>query len=556
MDRSELFDARNVEFNDQGRLIARRGGQQVGDTLSGTIENGVVFVATPGGSAPGVTFLVNNMGTTAVLSKLLSPGRLATAITTSSTTVVLDSGTGTVPLAASGTIEIEGDLIAYTSKNGDNVTLEGVTGITSSHAAGAAVHQWATVAQSGTAVDARMGIYYASLNNILIINGRSGNIKQMDAGGTITDVSNEPAILFATNYRDRLYGAGDGSSGTNGSALRVSFSARGDGTSWTTASDWFDVFDQNSQYITGLKVHNDVLGIFKINSIFTYNEVELKQRVINAGAYNHKVIQEIDNSIFTFCPDGIFETNLYSAKQIGEPVRQYWQNFMPTYDATGLMRVVTNTWAATFKNSYYLYIGSVTDPDTTAGVVLEFNTKNRTWTVHNGGFTNFAFLNNFKQFRFGDGSLSQTSALFGGDSSGKVWRLFSNMYLNRDGTWYGSDIFKDLISNTGSPVSVKIETPLYDQGQPALFKTYKRLRVYAESSSFNVEYRVENELGAVSAYKPLGVVTKNNQTLDFRKDAQGYRVGLRISAVNTNSRPILNGFVLEDTEVVPRANAG
>ena len=41
--RNELLDARNVEIDEQGRIRTRRGSFQVGQTLTGNIENSFLF---------------------------------------------------------------------------------------------------------------------------------------------------------------------------------------------------------------------------------------------------------------------------------------------------------------------------------------------------------------------------------------------------------------------------------------------------------------------------------------------------------------------------------
>lgn len=543
--KDELLDLRNLEIEETGRLITRRGSQQFGNTLTGTIENSFVFVRSVGGSAPAVQTLVNNSAGTGVVSRLIGT-RLTANVATADTTInVIDASN----FSATGTVEIDGDLIAYTGTTA--TTLTGCSGIATAHLSGRAVHQWATLTQSGSAVDGRSGMYYAVINNILIFGGRAGNLKQYD-GTTVTDVSSEPAVILLTNYRDRLFGAGDGSSGTNGDPRRISFSNRGDGTTWTTASDYFDVEDQRGEYVTGHKVLKDTLGIFKTNSIFTYDEVELKQRVTGVGAYNQKVIQEIDGVVYTFCPNGIFATNLFEAKSIGDPVREFWKGFFPTFDTT-TYRVVTNVFAGVFEDHYLLFINNVTSPESLSNVVLDYNTKTKSWAVHTGGFTNFAHFGSRNTFDFGDSVLNYRAALFAGDTGGKVWRLYENRYVDNQATpvFQGTDIFNDLVSNTGSVVSGLVETPLYDLTYPNLYKIFKRLRVYSERGIWNVQYRTEDENG-ISAYRPMGTVSKNNATLPFPKEAQGYRIGFKFSSVSSANTSVFNGFVIENTQVRDR----
>jgi len=171
--------------------------------------------------------------------------------------------------------------------------------------------------------------------------------------------------------------------------------------------------------------------------------------------------------------------------------------------------------------------------------------------IDDGGFTNFVHLNGLNEFRFGDRALNSRSALFGGDSGGKVWRLFENKYTDFTPAKQGGDIFQDLISDTGSPISASFETSLYDMTHPELFKKIKGVRMFAEQGQWNVEYRVENEQG-ITQYRPLGTLNKTNQFFPFPKEAVGFRHGFRISGVNSASTSIFNGLIFEDIELTPR----
>ena len=305
--------------------------------------------------------------------------------------------------------------------------------------------------------------------------------------------------------------------------------------------------------ITGFKLSNDLLWIFKVSSMFSYDEIELKQRQFSVGAYNHKVVQDIGGLIFTFCPEGIFMGNGFSMRQIGEPVRQYWENFKPVFDAV-FRRVCVNTFSGKFKNHYLLYIFDITDPDSTNDVVLDYDIKQKAWTVHTNGFTDFGCFSSFDYFRFGDAASQYMPALFAGDASGISYRLFENRYRDNAATptVRGSDIFPDLVANSvGTVVPAVVEFPLYDLTHPELYKIFKYLRVYVERGQWMVDYRVENELG-ISEYKPLGVVKMTNTVLPFPVEAAGWRIGLRATTATTAHTPILNGFIFEDTTVGKR----
>ena len=548
--KNELLDARNVDIDEKGRVFTRRGSHQIGQTLSNNIENSFVwerFVA----NVAGVNSIYCNDDDANATVRILRTTRLNGDITTATTTITVISTTG---FSATGTIEIEGDLIAYTGVGA--TTFTGVTGISVNHTSGASVNQWVALSLADS-LDGRCGVSYAVINNTLVIGGRLGPVNMIanDDGITCTAISGQPAGIGLTNYRDRLYVFGDGSSGTNGDMRRISFSNRGTGSTWTPATDTFLVEDQRGEGNTALKVLNDNLLIFKTNSIFTYDEIELKQRIAAVGAWNHKTPVEIEGVIYTFCPRGIFATNGFSAKQIGEPVRQYWENFQPMVDSIS-KRVVTNTFAARFKDNYILYIQDITDPTTTNDVTLVYDTKMKNWTVYTG-FVDFQHFLGTEKYRYGDRTIQFRPALFSGAASGKYYRHFETRYIDGQSTpvKQGTDIFGDLVVDAvltaGTPIAGEIETPLYDLTHPELFKTFKNIRVYTENGQWNFQYRIQNDDG-ISNYKQLGTTSKTMKVLSFPKEAQGYRVGLKITATNTSSQAILNGFTFENTEVTAR----
>lgn len=544
---NELLDAQNVDIGDRGRVRVRRGSVQVGQTLSGNLENSFMWERVVPGSTPVSGIYLNNDASSASVWRLLTR-RVTSDVAVGATTINV---TSTTSYSSSGTIEIDGDLIAYTGVTGTSFT--GVTGVTVAHSSGASANQWESLTLASSTNGTR-GITYIVLNNILFVVGAANwvYINNDDMVST-TAVSGEPPALYGVNYRSRLYSVGGG--GSSGDPRRVFFSARGDGTTWDTTNDWFDVEDQSGEAVTGTRVLNDRLVLFKTNSIFTYDEIELKQRVTGAGAWNNKVQIDIDGIIYTFCPRGIFATNGLSATQIGEPVREFWDNFMPEYDSV-TERVVLNTSAAKFGRFYVLYIGDITKPRTTNDVSLVYDTIAKAWTTYDG-FVNARHLFGTDKYRFGDQPINHRSALFYGNSSGQYFRCYENRYVGRptSATKYGTDIYTDNVSDTaltgGTPVNGMVEY-LHDMRHPELFKTFRFLRVFIESGQWTVEYSTEDETGRFSAYKSLGTVSVTNSVLPFDSTARGFRIKLRFTSVNINGESVLNGYTFEDTELTTR----
>lgn len=544
LDKNELLDCRNIQIDQRGRVNTRRGSQRIGGTLSGVIDNSFFFSRSTG-SASTNEFLVATRANPTVLSRLFGTKTTA-AVATTDVTISVTSTTG---FAASGSIEIDGDQISYTGVTATSFT--GVTSISTSHVSGAAVHQWVTLAQTGTEMNGTGGIYFAVLGATVFMSGIDSafNMKSWDTT-TMTTVAS-PSIIFNTYYRDSIYGAGSGVGGANGNPKRVFFCDRGDGTTWLTSANSFDVNDQNGERISGLRVFSDYLGIFKTNSIFTYDEIELKQRIVGVGAYNHHCVQELNGLLYTFCPAGVFKTDLFSAKQIGNPVREYWESFQPKLNTT-LNPLIQNTLTWTFLDSFFIFLDAITSPVSATGVVLEYNTKTEAWVVHDG-IHEISHMREYTSFKFGDSSVFYRPGLWGGKEDGHVLRFNENVYRNTSstGSVIGGDIPVDHRDDTGDPISSYIETSMIDFDNPNLWKNPKYLRIYTEQGQWTVSYRIENEAG-ISAYTPLGTVSKKNEVIRLPKELAGYRVGLKISSVNTVSTATLNGFVFEEIETSTR----
>ncbi|KKK69250.1 hypothetical protein LCGC14_2935920, partial [marine sediment metagenome] len=339
----------------------------------------------------------------------------------------------------------------------------------------------------GTGTDTQLGAYVSQLSNVLFISGRAGSKTLASDGSTISSLlSPGPAGLFATNFRDRIYVAGSGKTNAattrNGGRTRVSFSAAGNATDWSSfATDFFDVEDDRGEMITGLKEFADNLFVFKMNSMFSYDEITLQQRLFDVGAYNHRVIQKIDKLIYTFCPQGVFVTDGNTAKKISEPITRFIENFHPIFD-TDLGRVVLNTYSGKYKQKYYLYMNQTElDGTTKKDVILVYDTIRKNWTVHDNFplFTHFGSLNGFhtgQTISSTAGVFQPTESFFGGDSSGHYFKMFDNRYLDNEISRgiQGGDIIPNLLEEStnilGLPLSTVLETPFYDLGSP-IWKT-------------------------------------------------------------------------------------
>ena len=548
--KNELRQLLNYDVDNRGKLKKRLGSHQFGTTGSGNVVSSTYWEQQALGSNPATNTIIATDASTSVVSHIFGT-ILTAAVAVGDTTITV---TSTTSFAASGTIEIEGDIITYTGVSG-GTTFTGVTGITSAHVNGNAVHQ--NTAMSGTSVDGTDGVYFAALNDLLMINGRAGSSTL--TGTTMSAISDadEPAGLFATVYRQRAYVAGsgvaDGSGNRNGARDRVAFSEPGDLTDWGDYTiNLFDVEDPIGEQITALEPLSDYLLVFKQNSFFLYDEVRLRQQSNLVGAYNDYVVRRIGDLIYTFCPAGVYVTNGSQSERISDPVEKYIKDFIPTF-TNARKRTVRNTFATDFDNKYILYIQDILNVGTLTDVVLIYDTIRKNWTVWNG-FTDFQHFSGMRTFKYGNQE-QHLEGLFGGDASGKFYRFFSKKFVNAGapGTYTfitTGDLTMDLVSDTGNAINALAETPLYDFDTPGILKSVGYIRPLTETPGFQIEYRVENEFG-ISEWVSVGKTTKRNERLRLPGRAQGYRMAVRI-ADSEPYQTVLNGIIFEDINTISK----
>lgn len=565
MNKNEFVKTLNCDLEERGKLKRRRGMQQVGQALDQVIDDSYSWYQVTLGGAPTHYHFVfgrSSGGAGSDFSRLFSTYLTVAAATTDITLTVADNG----DLAASGSVTINGDVIAYTSKVGAT-GLAGVTGILTAHPAFSLVNQFTEVVATA-GVDTRSGVFFAILNNLLFVNGLVSNFTFDGATATIIGDADEPSGLFAVNFRDRVYVAGGGgadASGTrNGDPRRVSFSDAGDSTSWDI-NNFFDVEDERGEPITGLRETANNLLIFKTNSIWVYNESELIQGSWLVGAYNNRVIQKFGNSFITFCPNGVFETNGVSSQKISDPIDDYLRQFTATHDTTN-GRVVVNTFSGQFKDKYYLYIGNITEPETLTDVVLVWDTVRRNWTIHDG-YTNLVAFSSLKSFGEGTAALAtgrfkphDYESLFASDTGNRYFRLFENRFLDAQATrtYRGGDIIGSMKTNSlGSAVSTVLETPWLTLGTLS-WKKMARIRATVEQGNFQISYRLDQG-NKQTDWVSLGNFQQGTTVKKLRIDSQkgynlneGYRIKLKATSNSLEIIDILNLIAIEDNESVDK----
>lgn len=533
LQKNELMFALNMEL-ESGRMTKRLGGRQFGgfDVTPNASERFTygIYNQTLG------KFLIANKNTEAqngMVYKLIS-GSVQTAITTSDTTITIRNCSS---FPTNGTVEIEGDIISFTGNN--TAQLTGVTGITSAHPVGAAVHLWQGIYAAATNTD--NGVWFAYLNSLLVISRGNRGYDTYD-GTTVTNRASSSAPKFITTYKQRVYGASPVAT-----PHRVYFTELSDPTSFPIAN-YFDVEDDRGEAISNLKNYSGKLMIFKVNSTYYYNLSVLNLANDQIGTYNDQTVQEINGLLYTLCPRGAFVTNGASFREIGKPVEKFLKaantdRFPPT---TGR-----------YKDKWLIYLGDLTlDQLAYTDLVLVYDTVNKNWVVWDNftdlsGFVSLeSYQDNYSPY-YGTETRADRPTLFWGDTaSNRFYRMFNDKTFGSDGVTstsgvvVGGDLNNDKFYDTGVAIPCEALLAPIHQGYPGWWKRFQFLRVLCDMPFFSVDVRTLNERGW-SSWKSLGMVKGKNHL--FPVDMEGYQIQIRVIERSQNRMLDLNGFILEKT---------
>lgn len=524
---------------EKGRVRKRYGSKQFGGFKTTPSATEVFAYGIYNQSLASFIMSNKNSGAVGTYYKLTS-GFVSTAIVVGATTINYSGGSD---FGATGTtVEIEGDVITYTGGGGGAGTLTGVSGITSAHPIGAAIHQWVALAPGTQGTD--QGVWFAYLNSLMAISRGSRGYDTYD-GSTVTSRISANAPNFITTYKQRIYGAGLGVSNLS----TVYYTNLTDPTSFPAANN-FVVEDDRGEPIVNLKSFSGRLAIFKPNSTFHYNLSTLSLANDQIGAYNDQCVQEINGLLYTICPRGTFITNLSSFNDISKPVEKF------------LKAAVTDQFPPKTGRDgdlWLIYLGDMTiDQTAFTDVVLVYDTQYKYWTVWDG-FTNLAgfvplesYQDNYSTF-FSAVTINKMPTCFWGNSDQKFFRLFNDRTFANNGATadagviVGGDLTSDQFYDSGTAIPSQFVTRFYTQNLPNWWKKFRYVRVVAELWPFDIECRVITQTG-YSNWKALGQVTGPNQVLKI--NLEGYAIQFRIMESSKNDPWILNGLIIESTELI------
>lgn len=314
-----------------------------------------------------------------------------------------------------------------------------------------------------------------------------------------TMTTNAPTAFYNHPYNDRMY---FGRTATNPSRLYYSSLIDAGVITWTTATDYIDIFPDDGSYIRGLGVQNDRLLIFKDHSLHTwdgvYNIVSLSHSV---GTLSKDTIVNLGPYTFFLDRRGVYITQGGRPVQVSQKVYDYIEAMTTTQ--------LEAAWAIADGDSYYLFIGAVNG--LTNGM-LKYNLIQDTWTIYELG-DNFTV-----GCRHEVGGVEKAYACTNDGDVMKLW---------------------DGLTDDGTAVVMDVRTRWFWPSGPENFNNFEKIIVFSDYADSTKVYTQMSEDADFSA-TAIGTLNDEYSALNFTGRGRGIRYKFTDNA--TDERTEVHGF--------------
>jgi len=302
---------------------------------------------------------------------------------------------------------------------------------------------------------------------------------------TSTNVTSAPKAKFVMSFGRRVYllNAIVSDTAYYDRAYRSSLVDSGSIT-WDTTNDWITIDD----VISGVGKNGDSMMIFGTHSANIFTLSDELYRVSSTGCVSHESIASYGKWTFWAARDGMYVWDGSKETKISTYIQTYWDGI----SEAGL----ANIQAKVLGSHLYVYVGALTEPETLANVVFDYDIGQNDW---NRGYlgTTLTHLHTFVT--------STGKALFAGDDEGKVFQMFTGEAQNT------------AVFPSGFETDWR-----YGSGPNVLDDFYELWGYGNKLSALKVSYKMDSD---DNDWEPLGEL---NSDIDFVKFPNSKRRGKRI----------------------------
>lgn len=305
----------------------------------------------------------------------------------------------------------------------------------------------------------------AVANNLIYFTNGTDTVFKWD-GTTATDVAAVPTGKYIDHIHNRFVVAGKSSNPS-----RLYFSDVADYETWG-ATSYLDIDLDAGGIITGVKVAQDRVFIFKSNGVYTWDGIATISssvvKVANKGCVSHRSIVVLpDETLMYLAQDGIYNLAYsFGATKLSQKIQ-------PTFEAFE-SDLFSNACGVYYNNKYWLAFTG--DNGTYNDTVLAFDLRHGAWIRHTG-----INANDFIVTLDSD----EKERLWWGNSNSNS-KTYQNLIAEANASY----------SDAGTAITAYYITKGYDMGKPNIYKKIKKLYYsFKAASDWNLTLGARGVIG-------------------------------------------------------------
>lgn len=284
------------------------------------------------------------------------------------------------------------------------------------------------------------------------------------------------------------------------------------GSTYWVGSNWFDPRTNDGDFVRGLGENSNKLLVFKRESLYRYDEKEVKKVKGVPGTTSNRSIVNINDNTYYFHETGVYRYDGVTSFLISRPI----QDWIDGISMSNFNNVVG--WAD--DEILYMFVGDITNSDRSISItngLLIYDTAAQAW--------NIGRLDNVITVAAKTVSLSERQ-IFLGTSNDKVL------------IWGGSST-----ADISAPIEFNLATVYHFPAEAQNVVEFSKAEVYTlDGRGLSVYYKLYGTNSIDNNWRPLGDINDDVTLLNFPRGTFGRGIAYQIQEISTR-RPVVLGRI-------------
>ena len=280
------------------------------------------------------------------------------------------------------------------------------------------------------------------------------------------------------------------------------------GSTYWVGSNWFDARRSDGDTIKGLGENDNKLLVFKKESLFRYDEKELRRVKGAVGTTSHRSITNVRENTYYFHDTGVYRYDSLSTFLISRPI----QDWIDGISSSSYDSIVG--WKD--GDILYMFVGDISN--TAKGIsltnaILIYDTAAQAWDI--------GMLNNTIKVA-SETTVSGTRTVFLGDTSDKV-------IIWNSGT-----------ADITAPIPWSFSTIYHFPGGVYNVVDFEKAEVHTiDGRGISLYYKLYGANSIDNQWQPLGDINDDVTTFYFKRGTRGRGIAFKFQENSTRSPTVL-----------------